>query len=91
MLNTYAVFSSTASTSRKSNFSAPGTISRFQVVPPSAVRSTVPSAPLAHATRSFTALTPRNRAETPLIRTVHSCPNPARPNPKINKIRISPA
>ena len=53
-----------ASTSRKSSRSAPGTGRASQVAPPSVVRTTVPFAPLAHATRSETALTPRNRAAT---------------------------
>jgi hypothetical protein len=35
------------------------------------VRSTVESAPLAHATRSLTALTPRRRTVTPLVCMVH--------------------
>jgi hypothetical protein len=52
--------------SRKSSPPASGTSSFVQVDPPSAVRSTVPFAPLAHATRSLDALTPRNRAFTPL-------------------------
>src|SRR5688572_7129002 len=58
-----------ASTSRKSNVSLV-TVSFCHVVPPSAVRNTVDPAPLAHATLSLTALTPRNRTLTPLVCTV---------------------
>jgi hypothetical protein len=35
------------------------------------VRTIVPPLPLAHAIRSLTALMPRNRAETPLVCSVH--------------------
>ena len=45
---------------------AAGTAFRCQVPPPSVVRSTVPPAPLAHATVDETALTPRKRTVTPL-------------------------
>src|SRR4029078_6783699 len=38
--------------------------------PPSTVRNTVDPAPLAHATLSLTALTPRSRTLTPLVCTV---------------------
>src|ERR1051326_306764 len=65
MLRTYAVCASTASTSRKSSASVV-TLNLFHVAPPSVVRNTVPPEPLAHATRSLTALTPRKRAVTPL-------------------------
>ncbi len=47
------------------------TLSFFQVAPPSSVRKTVLPEPLAQATRSFTALTPRRRALTLLVCTVH--------------------
>ena len=66
MLSTYAVVSLTASMSRKSSRSASGIGSFCHEAPPSAVRSTVPPAPLAQATLSLTALTPRSRAVTPL-------------------------
>ena len=66
MLRTWAVAALTASTSRKSSAPVPGTGRRCQVRPPSVVRSTVPSAPLAHATSDDTALTPRSRTVTPL-------------------------
>src|SRR5689334_3859008 len=52
--------------SRKSSASVV-TFNLFQVAPPSVVRSTVAPDPLAHATRSLTALTPRKRAFTPLV------------------------
>src|SRR5262245_39599927 len=70
MLRTYAVRSSIASMSRKSTRSVV-TGSFVQVVPPSVVRSTVAPAPLAHATRSLTALTPRRFAVTPEVCGVH--------------------
>src|SRR6188472_2274184 len=60
-----------ASTSRKSRLVASGTVRFCQLVPPSVVRSTVPFAPLAHATVPFTALTPRRRAVTPLCWSSH--------------------
>src|SRR3982750_832220 len=66
MLRTDAVVALTASTSRKSSAAASGIVSFVHVVPPSSVRRTVPLAPLAQATRSLTALTPRRRAVTPL-------------------------
>ncbi len=66
MLRTWALAALTASTSRKSSASASGTGRRCQLRPPSVVRSTVPSAPLAHATSAETALTPRSRTVTPL-------------------------
>src|ERR1051326_3383442 len=59
-----------ASISRKSSAS-PVTVIFFQVAPPSLVRRTVLPEPLAHATRSFTAETPRSRAVTPLVCVVH--------------------
>src|SRR5262249_44569027 len=74
MLSRYAVVSSTASTSRKSSVSASGTLSFRHVAPPSAVRRTVPLAPLAQTTLSPTALTPRRRAFTPLVCGVHVGP-----------------
>src|SRR5215213_8698014 len=52
--------------SRKSSWSSV-TLSFCHVVPPSSVRNTVASAPLAHATLSLTALTPRSRTATPLV------------------------
>src|ERR1051325_10399578 len=52
--------------SRKSSASAV-TLIFFHVAPPSSVRNTVLPEPLAHATRSLTALTPRKRAVTPLV------------------------
>src|SRR4030095_7595042 len=55
-----------ASTSRKSSLSVV-TVRVVQVAPPSVVRKTVEPDPLAHATRSLTALTPRSRAVTPLV------------------------
>src|SRR5512143_3347437 len=58
----HAVRSSIACTSRKSSFSAPGTCAAVQVAPPSVVIRYVPCAPLAHATRSLTAATPRRDA-----------------------------
>src|SRR3990167_2616929 len=66
MESTYATASLIASTSRKSSFSAPATGRTCHVAPPSVVRTTVPRLPLAQAIRSETALTPRNRAVTPL-------------------------
>src|SRR5438552_4799896 len=66
MLKTYAVRALIASTSRKSTASVV-TVNFCQVTPPSAVRNTVLPEPLAHATRSLTALTPRRRAITPLV------------------------
>src|SRR5262245_32155869 len=66
MLSAYAVVSLTASTSRKSSVSESGTLSLCHVSPPSAVRTTVPFAPLAQTTLSLTALTPRSLAVTPL-------------------------
>jgi hypothetical protein len=45
---------------------------RRHVTPPSSVRTIVFDAPLAQATLSFTALTPRNRAVTPDVCRVHS-------------------
>src|SRR5689334_2269340 len=66
MLRTYAVCASIASMSRKSSASFV-TFSLFHVAPPSVVRSTVAPEPLAHATLSLTALTPRKRAVTPLV------------------------
>src|SRR5437773_10266530 len=65
ILNTKAVCSSIASTSLKSSGSVV-TFSLFQVDPPLLVRKTVLPEPLAQATFSFTALTPRRRAVTPL-------------------------
>src|SRR6185295_8943161 len=67
MLRMEATRSLNASTSRKSSASASGTAMRCQCCPPSVVRSTVPFAPLAHATCAETALTPRRRALTPLV------------------------
>jgi len=55
--------------SRKSSASLV-TVDFCHVAPPSAVRNTVDPAPLAHATLSLTALTPRNRTLTPLVCTV---------------------
>ena len=55
-----------ASMSRKSSFSAPGTVKLDHVVPPSVVLRTVPLVPLAQTTRSLTALTPRSRAPLPV-------------------------
>src|SRR5690242_8894198 len=66
MLRTYAVCVSIASMSRKSSASLV-TFNLFHVAPPSDVRSTVAAEPLAHATLSLTALTPRKRALTPLV------------------------
>src|ERR1043165_2650886 len=66
MLRMYAVCASIASISRKSSVSVV-TLSLRQVAPPSPVRSTVAPEPLAHATLSLTALTPRKRAVTPLV------------------------
>jgi hypothetical protein len=51
--------------SRKSTVSVV-TVSFCHVVPPSLVRKTVLPEPLAQATRSLTALTPRSLAVTPL-------------------------
>jgi hypothetical protein len=67
MLNKYAVFSSTAETSRKSRFSAPGTLAACQIAPPSVVRRKVPLVPLAQTTLGLAALTPRNDAVVPLV------------------------
>src|SRR6266568_4566863 len=67
MLSAYAVRSLTASTSRKSSACVPGIVSACHVAPPSAVRSTVPAAPLAQTTSLVTALTPRSLAVTPLV------------------------
>src|ERR1700754_482667 len=55
--------------SRKSSASLV-TFNFRHVAPPLVVRSTVDADPLAHATRSLTALTPRKRAVTPLVCTV---------------------
>jgi hypothetical protein len=44
----------------------PGIVRFCHVRPPSTVRQIVPEAPLAQATRSLTALTPRSQAVTPL-------------------------
>src|ERR1043166_726187 len=52
--------------SRKSRLS-PVTFNFSHVLPPSIVRKTVLPEPLAHATRSLTALTPRSRALTLLV------------------------
>ena len=65
MLRRCAVRSSIASTSRKSSLSDE-TVSSCQVRPPSAVRRIVLPLPLAHATVSLTALTPRSVAVPPL-------------------------
>jgi hypothetical protein len=63
----YAVVADTPCTSRKSSESLPGGgVIRVHRRPPSVVRSTVPALPLAHATPSFTALTPRRLAVLPL-------------------------
>src|SRR6476661_8711066 len=70
MLSTYAVRSSMASMSRKSTLSVV-TASFAHVAPPSAVRNTVAREPLAHATRSLTALTPRSDDMTPEVWGVH--------------------
>ena len=70
MLSRYAVRASIASTSRKSRRSVV-TVRACHVRPPSAVRNTVLPLPLAHATVSLTALTPRNVAVTPLVCAVH--------------------
>src|SRR5215204_6583713 len=64
MLRTYAVRASMASMSRKSSSSPEGLASRCQFAPPSAVRTIVLPAPLAHATCVLTALTPRRRTAT---------------------------
>src|SRR5688572_2147792 len=66
ILKTNAVRASIASMSRKSSVSVV-TVNFFHVAPPSSVRSTVAPEPLAHATDSLTALTPRKRAVTPLV------------------------
>src|SRR5690242_19761851 len=58
----YAVFASTACTSRKSSFSAPATVPGCHVTPPSVVRRKVPPVPLAHTTLALTTLTPRRLA-----------------------------
>src|ERR1043165_9747845 len=71
MLSTYAVCASIASTSRKSSASLV-TFNLLHVAPPSVVRNTVALEPLAQATRSLTALTPRKRAVTPLVCNVQS-------------------
>src|SRR5882724_8443893 len=52
--------------SLKSNCSESGTVSFCHVAPPSIVLKQVPRLPLAQAIFSLTALTPRNRALTPL-------------------------
>src|SRR5262245_28924409 len=65
MLSKYAVRASIASTSRKSSLSVV-TVSECQVRPPSSVRRIVLPLPLAQATLSFTALTPRSVAVPPL-------------------------
>src|ERR1051326_6261649 len=52
--------------SRKSRASSVA-VSFCHVVPPSTVRNTVAPAPLAQATRSLTALTPRSRTFIPLV------------------------
>src|SRR5262249_46827215 len=72
MLRIHAMRSLAASTSRKSSASAPGTAMRCQCWPPSVVRSTVPLAPLDHATVAETALTPRSRTATPLFCGTHT-------------------
>src|SRR5688572_4140104 len=90
MLSTYAVCASIASMSRKSSVSVV-TVNFFQVAPPSLVRSTVAPDPLAHATRSLTALTPRKRAVTPLVCNVQRGPNMANAgisNAATNKIVV---
>jgi hypothetical protein len=71
MLSTNAVRASMASMSRKSSCPESGIVRRCHVAPPSSVRSTVPFAPLAHATRSLTALIPRSRSVTPLTCGTH--------------------
>ena len=60
--STYAMSAPNASMSRKSRDSESGTATRAQVAPPSTVRTTVPLLPLAQATVSLTALTPRRRS-----------------------------
>src|SRR6266404_2937272 len=57
----YAMFASTACTSRKSSASAPGTAAACQVAP-SVVRRNVPFVPLAQTTFSLTTLSPRRPA-----------------------------
>jgi hypothetical protein len=52
----------------------PGIVRFCHVRPPSTVRKIVPEAPLAQATRSLTALTPRSRAVTPLDWRVNCVP-----------------
>src|SRR5579863_4264061 len=47
------------------SLSPPGTAHFVQCAPPSTVRSTVPSVPLAHATLPFTEPTPRSPAVVP--------------------------
>src|SRR5688572_23028486 len=70
MLSRDAVRASIASTSRKSRLSVV-TVSACHFCPPSVVRNTVLPLPLAQATVSLTALTPRSVAATPLVCTVH--------------------
>src|SRR6266404_2203700 len=76
MLRRYAMFASTACTSRKSSCAAPGTTADCHVAPPSVVRAYVPPLPLAQTIIGLTALTPRNRAVVPLCCGVH-CARPA--------------
>src|SRR5579864_4270823 len=74
MLSRNAVYSSNARTARKSRSLAPSTFDAFQVLPPSMVRSQVPPLPLAQATFSLTAHTPRSEAVVPDSCGCHDCP-----------------
>src|ERR1051325_124139 len=70
MLSRKALSASKASTSRKSNCSAPGTAPTCQVAPPSVVRRKVPLVPLAQTTLALTAHKPRSEA---FVATFCSC------------------
>src|SRR5690242_2918806 len=88
MLRTYAVCASIASMSRKSSASFL-TFNLLHVAPPSVVRNTVAPEPLAQATRSLTALTPRKRAVTPLVCNVQ-CGTKTSPKPRPTLSKTNP-
>src|SRR5688572_20683596 len=74
--------------SRKSSRPASGIVSVCHVCPPSIVLTTVPFAPLAQATDSLTALTPRSRAVVPLVCAAQRGPDCAIANTAAAAIKV---
>src|SRR5688500_14342039 len=72
VLSNQAVSPSSASTSRKTNFSPPATCPTCQFFPASTVRTNVPFVPLTHTIFSSTAQSPRNPASVSTFCTCHS-------------------